>query len=297
VHLRQLVTELAVAPGTSATTHLAPAAPAPTDAAPAPAPDAPAVRGTVRDATGRALDGAVVAVTDADGRQLGRAVADAAGRFAVEVPRTGRYLLIGSADGHRPHAATVPVTDQPADVTVELAARGALTGAVCAGTEGVPLADAVVTVTDAEGRRTRATTDAAGRFRFVGLAPGGHALTVCDADHLAYRADVTVPAEHDPRPAAEHDVRLVRAARIGGTVRGPGGAPVCGARVTVLDGTGDVVGSAATDATGRYRVGGLRPGDYTVITRGHFPVSASLRLPSGGRTALDVRMSQFHYDM
>ena len=53
---------------------------------------------------------------------------------------------------------------------------------------------------------------------------------------------------------------------IAGTVRDVGsGSPVIGARVEALAASGQVAGAATTDASGRYRIGGLQPGNYVVV--------------------------------
>ncbi|MFB7716760.1 carboxypeptidase-like regulatory domain-containing protein [Nocardia sp. NPDC056100] len=59
---------------------------------------------------------------------------------------------------------------------------------------------------------------------------------------------------------------------LSGTVRG-GGRTVRDARVTVLDLSGDIVGTARTDENGRYAVSGLPDGEYTVMVRGYSMVT------------------------
>lgn len=51
-------------------------------------------------------------------------------------------------------------------------------------------------------------------------------------------------------------------AAIAGTVTDPGGNPVAGATVNLLDENGNLVRQAATDASGRYTLSGLAPGNY-----------------------------------
>ena len=88
-----------------------------------------------------------------------------------------------------------------------------------------------------------------------------------------------------------HEVRLAPGARVSGTVRGRTGVPVPEARVTLLDPTGNLVGSATTDPDGRFGFPSLSPGEYTMITRGHFPATGSVAVPKGGRADLDLVLS------
>jgi hemoglobin/transferrin/lactoferrin receptor protein len=55
------------------------------------------VTGTVKDSTGGAVAGATVAVTTADQTSVATARTDVEGRFTLDVPGSGRYLLITSA--------------------------------------------------------------------------------------------------------------------------------------------------------------------------------------------------------
>ena len=285
VHLRQLLTELAVAPGTFDVV------PRSQPAGSTPDPGGPAIRGRVRAGNGRPVARAALAVTDADGRQSGRAVSHDDGCFTIGVPRPGSYLLIGSADGYRPHAVTVTVDGRPAEVAVTLEGLNGVAGTVLDAVGGAPVPDADATITDDEGRSAAAGPVAPdGGFRLTVPGPGTYTLEVRAPGHLPYRAEIRVPDGEPPWC----DVRLTPGARVGGTVRGRAGVPVREARVTLIDGAGNLVASAGTDHEGRFRLPGLRPGDYTMITRGHFPASASLTVPSGGHAALDVLLDEFH---
>jgi MFS family permease len=92
----------------------------------------PAVRGTVREAAGPPVPGAVVTVIGAGGAQLGRAVADERGRFTAPIAadrlRPGEQVVVlAGGPGHDPRAARVALG---ADATLELVRRrSALEGA------------------------------------------------------------------------------------------------------------------------------------------------------------------------
>jgi outer membrane receptor for ferrienterochelin and colicins len=55
---------------------------------------------------------------------------------------------------------------------------------------------------------------------------------------------------------------------VGGTVKDPStGRPVAGAHVDAVTADGRIVGSTTTDAQGNYRLGGLRPGSYSMVIK------------------------------
>jgi carboxypeptidase family protein len=57
-----------------------------------------------------------------------------------------------------------------------------------------------------------------------------------------------------------------------------GARPVPDARITLLDATGAVVATASTDEAGRYVIGGIPDGEYTVIASGYPSVLSTLRV-------------------
>ncbi|MDI5972974.1 carboxypeptidase regulatory-like domain-containing protein [Streptomyces sp. SL13] len=299
-HLRQLLHELALVPGTLAV-----------PPAPAPAPAAGAVRragtadlavlGLVRGSAGLPVAGAAIAVTEDDGRQSGRTVTGEDGRFALDVPGPGTYLLIGSAEGHAPQAVTVVVRTRSADVSLLLASRGGVAGTVLDAAAGTPVAGAELTVDGERDRPARtAVTGADGGYHVDGLPPGRHTLTVRAGGRrvTALPVDVPRPADGtaaDGVPPVRCDVRLAPGARVGGTVRGRSGAPVPQARVTLIDGAGAMIGSATTDGQGRFALADVAPGDYTMITRTHTcgthpPAAEPLSVREDGAEGLDLRL-------
>jgi hypothetical protein len=77
---------------------------------------------------------------------------------------------------------------------------GSISGTVTADLSGQPLAEASVLV---EGTQASATTDAAGRFRLDGIAPGQYSLLVSCSGHLPARVtDVVVNANRESSASA-----------------------------------------------------------------------------------------------
>ncbi|MGC5342719.1 MFS transporter [Streptomyces sp. AM 4-1-1] len=79
-------------------------------------------RGRVLDTGGRPVARANVTLIDRQGRQAGRTVADAEGRYTLTAPSGGPFVLAGSAAGHAPHArpAAYPGDGLPVEVDLVL---------------------------------------------------------------------------------------------------------------------------------------------------------------------------------
>src|SRR5262249_19612691 len=126
--------------------------------------------------------GAVVTLIDPTGRQLGHAVADAAGRYAVALPAAGSYGLVGSAAGRRPEVATRTVGGSPVEYSLVLSGSTGMTGSVRS--DGLPVAGALVVATDPFGEVADSTvTGADGGYRLGELVAGEYVLTVSAEGH------------------------------------------------------------------------------------------------------------------
>lgn len=170
-----------------------------------------------------------------------------------------------------------------------------------AGERGVAGARVLATFSDG-GERT--TTDGEGRFRFR-LPEGERPRIRADAPGFLPTTldDILVPPGGGP-PVV---LRLHRPSRLSGTVRGhPGGEPAAGARVAVLVSRRDLYSTVepirgAAGPDGRYEIGALPPGRWTVVVAGGGfaskdlagpepwdPVAAEVDLPEGGAATLDL---------
>ncbi|MBW0103166.1 collagen binding domain-containing protein [Pseudonocardia sp. KRD291] len=151
----------------------------------------------------------------------------------------------------------------------------AVLGTVARG-QGVPMAGALVTVTDLSGRQQgRTTTGADGGYR-IPISTGGTYLVVAGSGALAPHAAMVAVADRPVR----HDVALAGSSGVRGTVADTSGVPLARAAVTLIDARGDVVATAAPDADGRYLLDGVPPGRYTltVSAEGYQPVAGSIEL-------------------
>ncbi|MEU1342863.1 MFS transporter [Streptomyces sp. NPDC005827] len=228
------------------------------------------VHGRVRGADGTGVGRAAVTLISLGGRQLGRAVADTEGRYAVEAPGEGTYVLVAAADGCRPRATTLLVSTAPVAHDLLLTGTGGLSGLVRAADSGAPVAGAVVVVTDVRGEvLATQQSDGLGEFAVGDLVPGTVTLAVSSPKHRP----LALPVEMTGTTRIE--VELRPGAHVRGTVRGAGG-PLGDARVTLVDAVGNVVATTTTGEDGAYAFSDLDTGPYTVIATGYPPQAAGV---------------------
>jgi len=252
------------------------------------APAAAEIHGLVRSGEGTPVASATVTLIDLAGRQLGRASTGGDGRYALGVPGTGTYVLIGSADAHQPQAATVMVDGTGVDYDLVLSCNSGLSGTVRDAAGGEPLAGALVVATDARGEVVASgTTGADGGYDFPQLVPGAYTLAVSGAGHRPTALPVQVAAGAPGR----QDIELQPGARLGGTVRSTStGLPLGDARVTLLNAAGSVVAATTTGEDGSYVFTDLDSGEYTVIASGYAPVATPLRVNGSGADGFDIAL-------
>ncbi|EFL23263.1 membrane transporter [Streptomyces himastatinicus ATCC 53653] len=242
------------------------------------------IHGRVLGSDGAPLADAAVTLIDTGGRQLGRTVSGRDGEYTVAAPGTASVVLIGSAPGHRPQAATLLVSDVPVVCDLRLAGGGGLTGSVRA-EGGGPLAGATATATGADGEVAgSATADEKGEFALPELASGAYTLTLSADGHRPHATQVELTAGEPLRV----DVALTPAARVRGTVRDQGGQPLEDARVALLDASGDVVGQSITGADGTFGFEGLTGEHYTVVASGYAPATRPVTVGADAPEARDV---------
>ncbi|MEV0218252.1 MFS transporter [Streptomyces sp. NPDC050704] len=245
------------------------------------------VGGRVRGAESTPVDGAAVTLVTLEGRQLGRAVAQVDGTYAVDVPGAGSYVLIASADGFQPQASTVVVGDTPVSYDILLSGTSGLAGAVRSADSGAPVAAAVVIVTDVRGDVLAAgQTDALGEFAVADLVPGTVTLAVNSPKHRP-RA---LPVEIGGTGITRIEVELRPGAQVRGTVLGAG-TPLSDARVTLVDAAGNVVATTTTGSDGAYAFSDLDSGAYTVIAAGYPPRATGVSVSGGGIDDHDIELA------
>lgn len=249
----------------------------------------PTVSGTVRTAEGTELPGATLTLISLGGQQLGRSVVGGEGRYALDAPAAGSYVLIASADGFQPQASTVVVNDGPLDHDVLLTGTSGLDGSVTAAETGRPVDGAMVVITDVRGEvLATGKSDADGGFVFGELVPGAVTVAVTAA---GYRPQA-LPVEIGGQGATRLDVALAAGAVVHGTVRaGLDHRPLADARVTLVDAAGNVRATATTDPDGAYAFADLDAGEYTLIATGYPPVAGRLTVTGAGVDGHDIELA------
>ncbi|MFD8383171.1 MFS transporter [Streptomyces sp. NPDC059679] len=233
------------------------------------------VQGRVLGSGDVPLAGAAVTLIDNTGRQLGRTVSGPDGRYSLATPDAGSFVLIGSAPGHQPQAATLLLSDAPVTCDVRLAGGGGPTGTVRT-FGGEPLAGATAIAISPDGAvAATATADEKGDFALPELTPGSYTLTISAEGHRPHAAQLEITGTGQP---PRIDAELRPAAKVRGTVRAQGGRPVEDARVALLDSAGDVVGQCVTGTDGAFHFEGLTDEHYTVVASGYAPATMPVTL-------------------
>ncbi|AVV41516.1 MFS transporter [Streptomyces sp. P3] len=246
------------------------------------------VHGFVRGAENAPVPQAAVTLISLTGRQLGRAVAQTDGSYAVDAPGTGSYVLIASADGFQPQASTIVVNGaEPVAYDILLSGTSGLSGVVRAAESGEGVKDAMVIVTDVRGDLlATGTTGEQGGFSFAELVPGAVTVAV-NAAGFRPRA---LPVEIGVTGVTRAEIVLDAGAQVHGVVRAPHG-PLADARVTLVDAAGNVVGTATTGVDGAYAFADLDGGEYTVIATGYPPVATALTVTGTGVDGHDIELA------
>lgn len=255
--------------------------------------------GTVRQGGGEPFAEAVVTLADQGGRQVTRTSTGPDGRYVLDLPTGGTYLLIVAAPKVQPSASIVAVADRSVTKDVVLAGASAVSGRVLVRVygpaggetgeerlEGVP--GAQVTLTDIQGEVVGTTrTDGHGGYAFAQLVGGAYVLTVQSPRYRPLARSVIVPDTGQ----LTCDLRVSGGGRLTGTVvSATDGSQVREASVTLVDGDGAVVGSTVTADDGSYVFQDLAEGSYTLTAAGYAPVATTVRVAEDEVAAVRVEL-------
>jgi uncharacterized protein YfaS (alpha-2-macroglobulin family) len=223
------------------------------------------------------------------GRQLGRATTRSGGGYSLEAPGSGSYVLIAAADGHQPHASTVVVGDEPVPYDVVLSGTSGLAGLVVSAADTLPIANAMVVVTDIRGEViTTGKTADSGAFSFEELPPGDFTLAV----NAAGFRPTALPVEVTGTGTTRIEIALRAGAQLQGTIRaGADRRPLADARVTLVDAAGNVVGTATTGSDGAYAFTDLDAGEYSLVASGYPPAATALTVGGHGTNGFDMELN------
>ena len=136
--------------------------------------------------------------------------------------------------------------------------KGVVTGAVL-DEKGKPLADVVVTLRDLSSWKLQAHTDKDGKYRFEGVPYGPAYIESGSSGRLPARRRISVRASQ----TGPHILTLLATRTITGLIRFEG-RPIEGAVVEATPQDGGLTETGWSDVEGKYLVGGLKPGVYSI---------------------------------
>lgn len=202
------------------------------------------------------------------------ALSGADGAFVIENVRIGDAEFVEGS-----HPEYLKSTSDPFDlapgapvsgVKLVMQIGGGVEGRVVDGRSGVPIANAVVAVRelsetggDPASLDTRTTSDAAGKYR-IGNLHSGTVTVVAEAEGYL-RGELPNVVVEEGYSAPLGDLALTQGAFIAGVVTNVEGAPIGGAKVTVIDTSAGMRKEIASSNTnGEFRVDNLGQAPVTV---------------------------------
>ncbi len=247
--------------------------------------------GLVTDATGTAIPGASVTVTNSVG--LGKTViADAKGGYNVTGLPPGTYDLSATAPGFKPFAVPGVVLASgasiPLDATLE-AQAGSAAATTSAPVQAANAEPAAASQPGAAGQAASAPAQE-NQAQQNAAAPAGNALP----DVLFSTPSLpTAPPGATAQVVAEAKVvKEPHKGSVSGTVTDPSGAVVPGATVTIKNSTG-FNQTGKSDSKGVYAINGIPPGSYDIsVAAPGFKAFAApgVSVPAGDVLPLDASL-------
>lgn len=239
--------------------------------------------GVVSDKTGGVVEGALVQVTPQSGilrlreRDSYFTLTDDQGRYAVNVP-DGRHRVRASHVDYTAESLVLEFASQPRTQNFTLVPTAVIEGVVLRESDGSPVAGAQVSWSRERtqylpdggristiDRGGRAVADEAGRFRISGLSPG-LVMLGARASMLASVDPLQVPVGIAERVTGV-ELRVAEASDLDGrVVAAADGAGIEGAQVELMSRMNGGGGAGAlTDASGRFVIRGVLPGEYRLM--------------------------------
>lgn len=225
------------------------------------------ITGLVRDSSGKLLPGTQVRLRLGNLTAVTRADADGIYSFSP-VPGASGYALRASLPRYVT-AELGPFTVAGGEVLrVDFALvragrqpQGSITGTVRSAS-GAPVGGALVEVLSGPSD-SRATTNRSGKFRLRGLQPGSYALSVsARTTGAAVLEGISVGARTADVAVQLDEPDEAQPGTLFGTVKDDAGHALPGATVEIV--SGPSTGSAVTGDGGRYEIGSLAAGTYTL---------------------------------
>jgi len=239
------------------------------------------ITGQVTDAEdGSAISGAQVS----DG--TGTATTDASGEYTMADVPAGDYEVTASKEGYETSSLTVNVISGSttlADFSLsEVILPGTITGSVTDAEDGLPIAGATVS----DGTRTT-TTDATGEYTIIDVPAGNYEVTASKEGYHSASLIVTVLSGSNALADFSLTEVILPGSITGSVTDAENGSPIAGA--TVSGGTR----TATTDATGKYTIANVPPGNYQVTASksGYESSMSAVTIVSGGTAVMNFSLN------
>lgn len=220
------------------------------------------VSGVVEDMSGGPIEGAsVVSLRGSENLAVHPVSTDEDGRFTMWVDVTGYVRVVASAQGY---VTAQQMLHRPIGNAFDLSLfpEAVIEGRVVDAQTGAGLADLVVDAPRRHEEAVTARTDERGYFRLTGLRPGRYKPRVRDGSWLGHATQAVALELGETTGGVV--IQAYGARHISGHAVKGDDEPCIG-RVTVRDASGEVANSQRPDAMGEVDIGGLLPGEYTVI--------------------------------
>ncbi len=240
-----------------------------------PTPTSVSVTGVVTDKeTGLPIPNATVVITDDNGHTF-TATTNASGEYTINNVPAGDYTTKVTADGYNPETGSINV-DQDTTYNPQLDRTTAtVSGKVTDKGTGLPISNAIVVITDKNGKTFTATTDATGSYT-INKVPTGDYDTKVTAD--GYNPETgSINVKDNTTYNAKLDQTTVT---VSGKVTDKStDLPIPNATVVITGKDGKSF-TVTTDATGYYTINNVPTGDYTtkVTAKGYDDLTGNINV-------------------
>ncbi|PFG06479.1 carboxypeptidase regulatory-like domain-containing protein [Bacillus sp. es.034] len=246
--------------------------------------------GFVRDSNNNPIAGGdiTVQISTGTGIIVATTVTATDGSYTVPNLAPGNYTVVAAAANYQTAAQGVTITSNVTSiVNFNLASDpGSISGNVTNAQTGTPIigANVQVRVVDSSGAVIATVlTDNEGQYVVNGLAPGVYTVVVSAPDFQTNAATVQVVSNQtvDGSLALQPDPGGIT----GTVVDSPGGTPIPGASVNIVNSSGNLITTVLTDSNGLFIVDGLAPDNYTLnVFAANFQNGTVGALVSSGQT-------------
>lgn len=219
-------------------------------------------------ATGAPIPNATITLTDSTGVIVSTAVTDTAGRYTFTGVTPGPYRVTANATNFGPEISGVTVAPNViSNVSFALQPNpGVIQGTVRDFVTNLPIPNATITIRQFSGDGpiiTTTLTDENGFFQTTQLSPRSYVVVASKEGY----STATVSAEVASNSVTSVELFLSpNPGAVQGTVRDAATSqPIPDTLVRVVNNQGTIIAFIHTDSNGFYYLGGLAPGDYTVV--------------------------------